>query len=63
MTEPRLEDISDYNTLKGEKKKIVWIVIITGMVIGALYGLAYHKFDDGKDSIKVEKSIHTVPVE
>ena len=32
--EPKLEDIGDYDTLKGEKKKIVWTVIIVGIIIG-----------------------------
>ncbi|MEA1917025.1 MAG: hypothetical protein U9N42_05780 [Campylobacterota bacterium] len=39
-TEPTLESIEDYNTLKGEKKRVVWTVIIVGLIIGAaLVGL------------------------
>jgi len=63
MAEPRLEDMSDYNTLKGEKKKIVWIVVLSGIILGALYSFSYNKFDDKKDTIPVQKSIKTVPVE
>jgi len=61
MSEPTLEDISDYDTLKGEKKKIVWIVIIAGIVIGALYYIAGQKFNDSQDSIKVHDEITIVP--
>jgi hypothetical protein len=61
MSEPTLEDISDYDTLKGEKKKIVWTVIIVGIVIGALYYIAGQKFNDSQDSIKVHDEITIVP--
>ena len=57
MSEPRLEDISDYNTLKGEKKKVVLAVIVTGILIGAMYVIAYSIFDNKDDNIKVEKTI------
>jgi len=48
MSEPRLQDIGDYNTLKGEKKRIVWAVIIAGLIIGAIYSIAraYYVPDD-----------------
>ena len=57
MSEPRLEDISDYDTLKGEKKKVVLAVIVTGILIGAMYVIAYSIFDNKDDNIKVEKTI------
>lgn len=38
--EPRLEAIEDYKT-KGssEKRLTVWIVILSGLLVGALYGI------------------------
>jgi len=45
MSEPRLEDIGDYNTLKGVKKKIVWAVIIAGLLIGTIYMIAYKVYN------------------
>lgn len=62
MTEPKLEDIGDYNTLKGEKKRIVWAVIIAGLLIGLVYTVAYKVFDNPEDTIPVNDPITKVPV-
>lgn len=62
MSEPRLEDIGDYDTLKGEKKKVVWTVIIGALLVGVLYVVAYSYYDKSDDSIKVEETIKTIPV-
>jgi predicted negative regulator of RcsB-dependent stress response len=62
MDEPRLEDISDYDSLKGNKKKIVYRVIVIGLIIGALYSLAYNYYDNSEDNLSVEKSIYSIPV-
>lgn len=35
--EPKLENIEDYNILTGQKKKIVWTVILVGLALGALF--------------------------
>ncbi len=40
MSEPRLQDMGDYNTLSGEKRRIVWAVVIAGIIIGTVYGIA-----------------------
>ncbi len=61
MNEPRLEDIGDYNELKGEKKKVVWIVVLVGLVIGILYSVAYSTFDND-DTLEVKDSIKNMPV-
>jgi len=39
-TEPTLEGLEDYNA-KGstEKRLTVWIVILSGLLIGAIYGI------------------------
>ncbi|MCD6259150.1 MAG: hypothetical protein J7J31_06050 [Helicobacteraceae bacterium] len=62
MSEPRLEDIGDYDTLKGEKKKVVWTVIVGALLVGVLYVVAYSYYDQEDDSIKVEETINTIPV-
>jgi len=62
MSEPRLEDIGDYNTLKGEKKKVVWAVILAGLFMGIIYMVAYSVYDNKEDNIKVEDSITKVPL-
>lgn len=62
MSEPRLEDIGDYDTLKGEKKKVVWTVVVGALLVGVLYVVAYSYYDKSDDSIKVEETIKTIPV-
>ncbi|MDY0120325.1 MAG: hypothetical protein RBR54_00135 [Sulfurimonas sp.] len=62
MSEPRLEDIGDYDTLKGEKKKVVWTVIMGALLVGVLYVVAYSYYDKSDDSLKVEETIKTIPV-
>ncbi len=38
--EPTLEKIEDYDGKESkEKKMMIWIVILTGLLIGALYGI------------------------
>jgi hypothetical protein len=60
--EPTLEDISDYDTLKGDKKKIVWSVIIIGILLGIGYLVAYKVFNDSGDYIKTNDTIKVVPL-
>jgi len=62
MSEPRLEDMSDYNELKGSKKKVVWMVILFGLLMGIVYVIVATKYGNVKDSIKVEDSIKYVPL-
>lgn len=62
MSEPRLEDIGDYNSLKGEKKRIVWAVIIAGLLLGAVYVIAYKIYGHTDDTITVKDEISIVPV-
>jgi len=61
MSEPELRDIGDYDTLKGEKKKIVWIVIAVGLLIGVAFFIANKVYDASDESIKVNDSISIVP--
>jgi len=60
--EPTLESISDYDTLKGEKKKVVWGVIVVGIIIGIGYLIAYKTFNDSGDALKVQDPIKVVPL-
>lgn len=62
MSEPRLEDIGDYNTLKGEKKKVVLAVILAGLLMGIIYSISYSVYDNEGDNIKVEDSIKKIPL-
>jgi len=62
MSEPRLEDIGDYNSLKGEKKKVVWAVIIVGLLLGVIYVIAYSIYDNKEETLPVEKSLKNIPM-
>ena len=60
--EPTLSSIEDYNTLKGSKKRIVWAVIIGGLLIGSIFVAAKMIYGDVNDSLPVSESIGKVPV-
>ena len=62
MSEPRLEDIGDYNSLKGEKKKVVWAVVLTGLLMGVIYMVAYNVYDNKEDTIVTEETYKKVPM-
>ena len=58
MSEPRLEEIGDYDELKGEKKRIVWMVIIAGLIVGGIYVGAKSIYGTVDDEIPTEKIGH-----
>jgi hypothetical protein len=60
MNEPRLRDMSDYNTLAGEKRRVVWAVIIAGLIIGTIY-LAAKSCCPATDMIATQDPIVNVP--
>lgn len=60
--EPTLESIEDYNTLKGSKKRIVWTVVISGLLVGAVFLAAKVYYGAVNDSLPVKESIGKVPV-
>ncbi|MEA1982330.1 MAG: hypothetical protein U9N39_02200 [Campylobacterota bacterium] len=62
MSEPTLENIEDYNTLKGEKKRIVWAVIIAGLIIGTIYVVASKSYGTVEDSIPTSDTIKNIPI-
>lgn len=53
MDEPTLESIDDYDTLKGEKKRIVWMVIIGGLVVGLIFALLRDDGGAGGESVVI----------
>jgi hypothetical protein len=62
MSEPRLENIEDYDTLKGEKKRVVWSVILAGLTIGVIYAVAYNYYDNKEESLTQQESYKTAPM-
>lgn len=61
MSEPSLETITDYNELKGEKKKTVIKVLLAGLIMGLLYVAVNYFFGDVSDNLNVTDSVKTVP--
>jgi len=61
MSEPRLEDMDDYNTLKGEKRKVVLAVIIASLIIGAVYIFVSSSFSVVDDRIETGTILKVSP--
>ena len=61
-SEPELRDFEDYDTLSGEKKKVVWIVIVVGILIGTGFYIASKVFNDKGDVIPTKDTIEKVPL-
>ncbi len=61
MSEPTLEDIEDYDTLKGQKKKVVIAVIIAGLIMGIVYVIASGVYGD-EEVISKDKIFEKVPM-
>jgi len=59
--EPTLESISDYNQLSGEKKKVVWSVVIIGLLIGVGYTVASKVFTAKSESLSVKEAFVSTP--
>jgi len=62
MSEPRLEDIGDYDTLKGEKKKVVLAVIFAGLIMGIIYVIVANNYTDKEEMLEVEKTFKNIPM-
>ncbi|MFT7003797.1 MAG: hypothetical protein ACJAWW_001149 [Sulfurimonas sp.] len=61
MSEPTLESIDDYDTLKGEKKKVIVTLIIAGLIIGAIYAVITN-FYSGVETTSEDKTYKIVPM-
>jgi hypothetical protein len=61
MSEPTLESIDDYNKLKGEKKRVVWAVVIAGLIMGVIYAVAVSLYDKEEPN-STDAAYKTVPM-
>lgn len=61
MKEPTLQSLDDYENLQGTKRKVVWSVIIAGLILGTIYAIAYNVYDNSEDQIQTEDVITIVP--
>ncbi len=62
MSELRLEDIGDYNTLQGEKKRVLSAVVLAGLTIGIIYSIAYSYYDNSDENLAQDKSYQAIPM-
>lgn len=60
--EPKLSDIEDYDKLSGDKKKVVWLVILSGLLIGIVTYIAFITNEDRERPMEVEKSFKQIPM-
>ena len=56
--EPTLNQIEDYDTLSGEKKRVVWAVIIAGLIIGTIYATAKSYYGHVSDEIPAKDAAY-----
>ena len=58
QTEPTLDKLEDYNA-KGssEKRLTVWIVILSGLLIGAIYGILAASNATVSDALETNEQI------
>lgn len=61
MNEPTLREMSDYQTLEGEKKRVVLAVILAGLILGTIFSGAKWYFSDEGDAIATGERIGQVP--
>lgn len=61
MSEPTLESISDYNTLSGEKKRVVWAVVIASLIMGTVYTVTASLYTH-EEPTSVDKVYKKVPM-
>jgi len=57
MSEPRLEDSTDYNGLKGNKKKVVYSVVVMILAVGFLYAILYDQNRGVSDEIPNQDAV------
>ena len=62
-SEPNLEELEDYHTLKGGKRRVVWAVIIAGLIIGIIYAGAKRYFGKVDDALPAAESIQSIPLQ
>ena len=62
MSEPRLEDIEDYDTLKGEKKKVIWAIVLASLIMGIVYTVVSKNYNTVDDKIEVKETSQKIPM-
>lgn len=62
MSEPSLENISDYKTLDAEKKRTLLAIVFAILVMGIIYTIVANIYGTVDDEIQVEEKIKSMPL-
>lgn len=55
MNEPNLNHIDDYHTLQGEKRRVVWAVVVACLIVGGIFAGAKYFYDGVSDETPTVK--------
>ena len=62
MSEPTLEQMSDYKNPDSEKKRMIIVILFSLVIIGIVYAIVVNIYGGVDDALPVEESIKTMPV-
>ena len=62
MGEPTLNDMGDYNKLSGEKRKVVFAVILSGLIIGTIFVIAKVAYGPSEDAVQTGEKVRNIPL-
>ena len=62
MSEPTLEQMSDYKNPDSEKKRMIIVILFSLVIIGIVYAIVVNIYGSVDDALPVEESIKTMPV-
>ncbi|WP_373036752.1 hypothetical protein [Sulfurimonas sp.] len=61
MNEPNLENIDDYYALQGEKKKVVFAIVISSLIMGVVYAVSMSLYTP-EEPTSIDKTYKKVPM-
>ena len=62
MGEPTLNDMDDYNKLTDHKRKVVIAVILSGLIIGAIFAIAKTIYGPSDDAVQTGEKVGNIPL-
>ncbi|MDQ7061623.1 MAG: hypothetical protein Q9M43_11050 [Sulfurimonas sp.] len=62
MSEPRLEDISDYDTMPADKRKVFIIIALSMLFVGIIYTVISSNYKTVDDALPIDKTFKQVPL-
>lgn len=62
MSEPRLEDIKDYENLDTERKRAFIAIVFAALLMGIVYTVVGSFFDNSQEEIQVQETLKIIPM-